>query len=172
MSAFDWFATDKLTIKGSALYFESDGQSDVVEPEQLRQSAADQRVRQLETDVAQPEGDLRAQQELVVHRRLRVRAIRYSDIAFDGYQYTLPFPGVTNSTTQSYLNGYRAFTNADANIFYLLATYKFDLRRRCPARRSLNRQAGASRRDTCAPATTTGTAPAAPAGAAGAADHA
>src|SRR4029077_8991329 len=26
----DWYATDKLTIKGSLLYFESDGQSDVL----------------------------------------------------------------------------------------------------------------------------------------------
>jgi hypothetical protein len=50
---------------------------------------------------------------------------RYSDIAYDGYQYTVPFPAVTNSTTQSYLNGYKAFTNADANIFYVLATFKF-----------------------------------------------
>jgi hypothetical protein len=50
---------------------------------------------------------------------------RYSDIAFDGYQYTIPFPPVTNNTGQSYLNGYRAFTNGDANIFYVLATYKF-----------------------------------------------
>ena len=50
---------------------------------------------------------------------------RYSDVSYDGYQYTLPYPGVTNNTGQSYLNGYRAFTNADANIFYVLATYKF-----------------------------------------------
>jgi len=49
----------------------------------------------------------------------------YSDIAYNGYQYTIPYPGVTSSTTQSYLNGYRAFTNSDQNIFYILATYRF-----------------------------------------------
>ena len=50
---------------------------------------------------------------------------RYNDIAFDGYQYTIPFPAVTNITGQSCLNGDRAFTNANANIFYVLATFKF-----------------------------------------------
>jgi hypothetical protein len=50
---------------------------------------------------------------------------RYSDIAYDGYQYTIPFPAASNNTGQSYLNGYRAFTNANANIFYVLATFKF-----------------------------------------------
>jgi len=33
---------------------------------------------------------------------------------------------VTNNTSQSYLNGYLAFTNYTSNIFYLLASYHFD----------------------------------------------
>jgi len=50
---------------------------------------------------------------------------RYNDAAYDGYQYTIPSPGVTTNTSQSYLNGYLAFTNYNANVVYLLATYKF-----------------------------------------------
>jgi hypothetical protein len=33
--------------------------------------------------------------------------------------------GVTTSTTQSYLNGHRAFKNPDANIVHVLATHTF-----------------------------------------------
>jgi hypothetical protein len=49
----------------------------------------------------------------------------YSDDQYNGYQYTIPFPGVTNNTSQSYLNGFNAFRPYTANIFYALATYKF-----------------------------------------------
>lgn len=50
---------------------------------------------------------------------------RYNDISHDGQTYTIPYPGVTNSTSQSYLNGYLANPNFEANIVYLLATFKF-----------------------------------------------
>ena len=41
---------------------------------------------------------------------------------------TIPFPGVSTNASQSYLNGYYAFTNYNANIVYLLATYRFATR--------------------------------------------
>ena len=44
---------------------------------------------------------------------------------YDGYQNTFRSPGVTTNTAQSYLNGYLAFNNYNANIVYLLATYTF-----------------------------------------------
>ena len=43
-----------------------------------------------------------------------------NDIATDGYQYVLPYPGVASNTSLSYLNGYNAFTDGHNNIFYLL----------------------------------------------------
>ena len=49
----------------------------------------------------------------------------YSDDQYNGYQYTIPFPGVTTNVSQSYLNGFNAFTNYKSNIFYALATYRF-----------------------------------------------
>jgi hypothetical protein len=49
----------------------------------------------------------------------------YSDARYNGYQYTIPFPGVTNNVSQSYLNGYNAFTPYKANIYYLIGTYHF-----------------------------------------------
>ncbi len=50
----------------------------------------------------------------------------HDDIATNGYQYVLPYPGNATSTCLSYLNGYDAFTDGHQNIFYLLVTYKFD----------------------------------------------
>jgi len=50
---------------------------------------------------------------------------QYSDARFNGYQYTIPFPGVTTNTSQSYLNGYNAFIPYKANIYYLVGTYRF-----------------------------------------------
>jgi outer membrane protein OmpA-like peptidoglycan-associated protein len=49
-----------------------------------------------------------------------------NDISSDGYRYTLPSPPVANNTGQSYLNGYYLNPNGNQNIFYLMATYRFD----------------------------------------------
>ena len=50
----------------------------------------------------------------------------HDDIATQGYTYVSPYPGVATNVSNSYLNGYDAFTNGSNNIFYLLVTYKFD----------------------------------------------
>jgi hypothetical protein len=50
----------------------------------------------------------------------------HDDIATQGYQYVLPYPGSATSTSLSYLSGVDAFTNGHNNIFYLLVTYRFD----------------------------------------------
>ena len=49
-----------------------------------------------------------------------------NDISADGFKYTLPSPPVANNTGQSYLNGYYLDPNGSQNIFYLMATYRFD----------------------------------------------
>src|SRR4030095_5604166 len=50
----------------------------------------------------------------------------YNDDQFNGYTNTIPFPGVTNNTSQSYLNNWNAFQTYNANIFYLLLNFRFD----------------------------------------------
>jgi MtrB/PioB family decaheme-associated outer membrane protein len=45
---------------------------------------------------------------------------RFSDIALDGYQYT-----IGAGTSASYLSGAYAFPNYTLNLFYIAATYKF-----------------------------------------------
>ncbi len=45
---------------------------------------------------------------------------RFSDIAYDGFQYTIP-----SGTSTSYLSGAYAFPNFIARSFYFVSTYKF-----------------------------------------------
>jgi hypothetical protein len=114
--------TDKLTIKGSVLYFESDGQSDVFSQNNfgnpLPITAYD--------DTKRTSLNLKAiyayDKNWSFTGGYAFERWRYNDAAHDGYQYTIPSPGVTTNVSQSYLNGYLAFTNYNANIFYLLAT--------------------------------------------------
>ena len=52
---------------------------------------------------------------------------KYSDDQFNGYTNTIPFPGTsTANSSQSYLDGWNANIPYNANIFYLLMSYKFD----------------------------------------------
>lgn len=50
---------------------------------------------------------------------------RYSDISYTGGQHTVPYPAVTNNTSQSYLSGYLVNPNYTANIVYGVATFRF-----------------------------------------------
>jgi hypothetical protein len=121
----DWFATDRLTIKGSLLYFESDGQSDVVSQDNFGNPLPIDAYDNWKRTSLNIKGIYALNKSWSFTGGYAYERSRYSDIAYDGYQYTIPYPAVTNNTAQSYLNGYRAFTNADANIFYVLATFKF-----------------------------------------------
>ena len=52
---------------------------------------------------------------------------KYSDDQFNGYTNTIPFPGTSAAnSSQSYLDGWNANIPYNANIFYLLMTFKFD----------------------------------------------
>jgi len=122
---FDWPATEKWKFKGSILYYETDGSADIASQNNfgnpLPITAYD--------DSKRTSLNLKAiyayDKNWSFTAGYAYEKWRYNDAAHDGYQYTVPFPGVTTNTAQSYLNGYLAFTNYNANIFYLLATYKF-----------------------------------------------
>ncbi len=121
----DWFVTEKFTIKGSLLYFQSDGQSDVFSQNNFGNPLPIAAYDNWKRTSLNLKGIYAFSKNWSFTGGYAYEKTRYSDIAFDGYQYTIPYPAVTTNTGQSYLNGYRAFTNANANIFYLLATYKF-----------------------------------------------
>jgi len=121
----DWPATEQWKFKGSILYYETDGSADIASQNNfgnpLPITAYD--------DTKRTSVNLKAiyayDKNWSFTAGYSYERWRYNDAAHDGYQYTIPSPGVTNNTAQSYLNGYLAFTNYNANIFYLLATYKF-----------------------------------------------
>ena len=138
-ASLDWRAMERLLIKGSLLYYETDGSADI-----LSQCAG------CASNVF-GSGSAFLGNPLPIHAyddtkrtSLNLKGIwsydknwdftlgyayerwRYNDAGYDGYQYTIPFPGVSNNTSQSYLNGFNAFTNYTANIVYVLASYHFD----------------------------------------------
>lgn len=121
----DWPATERLMLKGSLLYYETDGSADIASQNNfgnpLPITAYDD-TRRLSFNL---KGIWTYDKNWSFTLGYAYERWRYNDAAYDGYQYTIPSPGVTNNTAQSYLNGYLAFNNYNANVVYLLATYKF-----------------------------------------------
>jgi hypothetical protein len=121
----DWPVLPNLMLKGSYLYVKTDGKADIATQNNfgnpLPITAYD--------DTKTQSFNFKAIWSINRHWQLTggyaYEKYEYSDDQYDGYQYTIPFPGVTNNTSQSYLNGFNAFTPYKANILYLLATYRF-----------------------------------------------
>jgi MtrB/PioB family decaheme-associated outer membrane protein len=118
----DWQATERLVIKGSAQYFKSDGSSDVMSQNNFGNPLPIPAYDDWKQTALNVKGIYAINKNWSLTAGYAYNRTSYSDIAFNGYQYTIPFPAVTTSFTQSYLNGYRAFTDANANIVYLLVS--------------------------------------------------
>lgn len=121
----DWQATDRLLFKASLQHFQSDGTSDVDSQQNFGNPLPIPAFDDWKQTAINLKGIYTFNRNWSLTAGYAYNRTRYSDIAYDGYQYTIPYPGVTTNPGQSYLNGYRAFTNASANIFYLLTTYHF-----------------------------------------------
>lgn len=121
----DWPVLPNVLIKTSYLYVKTDGSADISTQNNfgnpLPLTAID--------DTKTQSFNLKAIWDVNRHWQLTAgyayEKYQYSDDQFDGYQYTLPFPGVSNNASQSYLNGFNAFTPYKNNIFYALVTYRF-----------------------------------------------
>jgi len=121
----DWQATDQFLVKASLLYFRSDGSSDVVSQMNFGSPLPIRQYDNWKNTAINIKGIYTLNKQWSLTGGYAYNKTDYSDIAYNGYQYTIPFPGVTNNFGQSYLNGYRAFTNGDYNLVYLLATFHF-----------------------------------------------
>jgi len=116
---------EQLMLKGSVLYYETDGSADFTSQNNFGSPLP---IGNFD-DTKRTSVNLKAIYTLNKNWSFTAgyafEKWRYNDISHDGQTYTIPFPGVTNSTTQSYLNGYLGNTDYEANIFYVIGTYRF-----------------------------------------------
>ena len=121
----DWPAMDRLMIKASVLYYKTDGTADMASQNNFGNPLPINDFDTSETTSLNLKGIYAINKDWSMTAGYSYEKYSYSDARFNGYQYTIPFPGVTNNTSQSYLNGYNAFTPYKANIYYLIGTYHF-----------------------------------------------
>ena len=121
----DWPVLPNVMLKASYLYVETDGKADIV----AQQNFGNPLPITAYDDTKTHSFNLKAIWEINRNWQLTggysYEKYEYSDDQYDGYQYTIPFPGVSNNAQQSYFNGFNAFTPYKANIFYVLGTYRF-----------------------------------------------
>jgi hypothetical protein len=118
---------ERLLIKGSVLYYETDGSADISSQNNFGNPLPITAYDDTKRTSVNLKGIWTYDKNWSFTLGYAYERWRYNDAGYDGYQYTIPFPGVTTNTSQSYLNGYNAFNNYEANIFYLLANYKFNM---------------------------------------------
>lgn len=121
----DWPAMDRLMIKASVLYYKTDGTADMASQNNFGNPLPINDYDSTETTSLNLKGIYAINKDWSVTAGYSYEKYTYSDARFNGYQYTIPFPGVTTNASQSYLNGYNAFTPYKANIYYLIGTYHF-----------------------------------------------
>ena len=126
----DWPAMANLLVKASVLYYHTDGSADISSQNNFGNPLPIHAYDDSKRTSVNLKGIWSYDKNWDFTLGYAYERWRYNDAAYDGYQYTIPFPGVTNNTGQSYLNGYLAFNNYTSNIVYLLATYRFDTTKR------------------------------------------
>jgi len=124
-AGLDWPAMDRLMVKASLLYYKTDGSADMTSQGNFGNPLPINDFDTSEKTSLNLKGIYDINKSWSVTAGYSYEKYSYSDARFNGYQYTIPFPGVTTSTSQSYLNGYNAFIPYKANIYYLVGTYHF-----------------------------------------------
>ncbi|HUH93558.1 MAG TPA: MtrB/PioB family outer membrane beta-barrel protein [Casimicrobiaceae bacterium] len=125
-AGLDWRAMDRLLIKGSILYYETDGSADISSQNNFGNPLPINAYDDTKRTSVNVKGIYSYDKNWDFTLGYAYERWRYNDAGYNGYQYTIPFPGVTTNTSQSYLNGFNAFNNYETNIVYVLANYHFD----------------------------------------------
>jgi len=123
----DWPVTERVMLKASALYYDTNGSADIASQNNFGNPLPINAYDDSQRTSLNLKGIYSYDKRWSFTLGYAYERWRYNDAGYNGYQYTVPFPAVSNNTSQSYLNGYNAFTNSTANIFYLLASYRFDI---------------------------------------------
>ena len=129
----DWLPMERLKLAGSLIYAQthgtvdfaalpSGGVSPVVSPITLLPIGNFDNTRRTALNL---KGTYRYDRHWSFTGGYAYERYRFSDIGYDGFTYVVPNAVVPNPAANSYLSGQSAFQNYTANIFYVLATYKF-----------------------------------------------
>ncbi|OGA51980.1 MAG: hypothetical protein A3F74_23515 [Betaproteobacteria bacterium RIFCSPLOWO2_12_FULL_62_58] len=129
----DWLPMERLKLAGSLIYARTEGTVDfaalpsgginpVVSPITLLPIGNFDNTRRTALNL---KGTYRYDRHWDFTGGYAYERYRFSDIGYDGFTYVVPNAVVPNPAANSYLSGQSAFQNYTANIFYVLATYKF-----------------------------------------------
>ena len=123
----DWPVNEKFMLTGSVMYEKVDGSSDMTSQNNFGNPLPLPNYPNVKFISLNLKGTYRFDKNWSMTGGYAYQKYKYSDDQFNGYTNTIPFPGVsTPNTNQSYLNGWNANIPYNANIFYLLVSYKFD----------------------------------------------
>jgi hypothetical protein len=123
--AGDWPVNDRFMLTGSVMYEQVDGSSDMSAQNNYGNPLPLPNYPNTKVTSFNGKGTYRFDKNWSFTGGYAYQKYEYSDDQFNGYVNTLPYPGVTNSASQSYLNNWNAYTPYDANIFYMYASYRF-----------------------------------------------
>lgn len=121
----DYPVSEKFMITGSVLYERTDGTSDMASQQNFGNPLPLTQYPNIKMTSLNLKGVYAFDKNWSATLGYAYQKYDYSDDQFNGYVNTIPFPGVTNNTSQSYLNGWNAFQSYNANIFYVLGTFRF-----------------------------------------------
>jgi MtrB/PioB family decaheme-associated outer membrane protein len=123
----DWPVMERLLVKGSVLYYHTDGSADISSQNNFGNPLPIHAYDDSKRTSVNLKGIWSYDKNWDFTLGYSYERWRYNDAGYDGYQYVIPNTSNPPQPTQnSYLNGFYAFTNYTANIVYVLATYRFD----------------------------------------------
>jgi MtrB/PioB family decaheme-associated outer membrane protein len=120
-----WPINEQWMVKGSYIYYDTNGSADIQSQNNFGNPLPINQYDDTRRHSVNLKGTYQMNRNWSFTAGYAYEKYDYSDAAYNGYQYTIPFPAVSNNTSQSYLNGFHAFQNYTANIVYGLATYRF-----------------------------------------------
>jgi MtrB/PioB family decaheme-associated outer membrane protein len=119
--AADWPVMERLLLRGSFLYYKTDGNADIQSQNNFGNPLPINEYDDTKKTSFNVKGTYTVNRNWAVTAGYAYERYEYRDIQYNDYQYIIP---AANNAT-SYLNGYNAFIPYKANIVYLLGTYRF-----------------------------------------------
>lgn len=126
----DWPVLERLLLKGSYIWSRTEGTVDFVSQNNFGNPLSIRNFDNTRRQTLNLKGVYNVDKHWSVTGGYAYEKYRLSDIALDGYRYTLPglFPVTTAAGVvlpQTFFTGAYANPNYTANVFYLMGTYKF-----------------------------------------------